>query len=981
MRDFQILVKKQGTSEWSRLDMYGDTDVSVILNIKDIREPQSIKTNYTKSFAIPATHNNDQFFSGLTEQGFYPTTFDPNKKVMAQLMMDDQVIIDGYIQVDSIDKNNGENSFNIIIYGETSNLFNTIGDAELRDIDFTEYNHKWTLTNIKNSWDTSIIRNGKSINYLKGRGYVYPYEWRGQSDVSIMNVEDFMPSIYIKEIIDKIFKNYGIVYKSDFFNTPFFKSLILNYNKSHIYLDSNEKKLREFRATRTTNIGITTMYPTIAKSSGNFTITFNNEVSDPSNLFDGKYYIPTNKQFSSVGGTIKLRVRYTPSVVAGSPWLVIGPNMTCNVWLWDFTSNKSIASEIVEFIHLTNTQLGAYQDVLGECFLDYTGILEAGHKYGVIINFTVPPGPAASKFITPTGAVVGGSIGCYFQQDSDYYSSIANNWIYEGDTVNFNQIIPEGIKVKDFLTSISKMFNLYWIPQGGNVFKVEPRDNLYNSGNFTDWTSKLDNNSTVKITPMGELNNKSYEFSYAEDGDYYNEKYSEDFNSIYGSKKIDVDNDFVTDSSKVELLFSAAPLTKREGDDTKSMNAYVKYVDGFFENFEGKSHISYWGGLKNCSSWTFNSTLETKQTFTKYPYAGHLDDPSNPTVDLMWSGCKKYYYKWSKSTPNNLWNTYWRNWTYDIISKDSHILNATVHLRTNDVINLTLLDTIQLNEVYYKINNIKYNPLTETADIELFKANSYGFKPLDALPKSTPGTTKNKVTPWTPPIYHGWQEPGTWNGGTTWWDENNYVRPPYRNDWNTWTWNRESTSLHPYTGPTFWKSLNNKDISTKGSSYNATSWGSDNYHRDWNDNVYDRGSFIQVSGKENFVNNGALNVRINGDRNRVSKRTKNVSITGNNNYVETGVSNVTIVGNNHYVTKSDVSYIDGMIYSGDGLQKSNIDLIRGGKDEVQNTFVNPYLPNYIKGGQNAVINKGSLSQYNYVRSNEGIGISKYINNY
>ena len=978
MRDFKVLVKKQGSSEWGRLDMYGDTDVNVILNIKDIREPQSIKTNYTKTFEVPATHNNDQFFGGLFEQGFYPTTFDPNKKVLAQLMMDDQIIIDGYIQVDSINKNGGINSYSIIIYGETSNLFTVVGDAELRDLDFSEYSHNWTLTNIKNSWDTSIIRNGKTIPYLKGRGYVYPYEWRGQSDVSVMNVEDFFPSIYIKEIIDKIFRNYGITYQSEFFNSTLFKSLILNYNKSHIYLDGNQKALREFSAKRTTRLGVATMYPTIAKSSGNFTIPFDTEVHDPSNLFDGKYFTPQNKQYSSLGGKVRLMVRFTPNKSPGSPWVIVGKNMTANVWLYDFTDKKLMASEIAEFVHPTGTLFGNNAEVYSEVFVDYSGILDANHKYGIIVNFTVPKGPAESKFITPTGAIIGGTIGCYVEDTSEYLSTIEQNWIYENDIIDFKQIIPEDVKIKDFLTSISKMFNLYWLPLGGNKFRIEPRDTLYSGGDIRDWTGKLDNNETVTITPMAELNNKTYYFTYAEDDDYYNTKYISDFNNIYGSKRVEVDNDFVTNESKVDLIFSPSPLSIREGDDTKVMNTYVQMVDGYFEGFDGKPKISYWGGLKDCSQWTFNTSLGTSQTFTKYPYAGHFDDPYNPTVDLMWSGTKKYFYKWTKSVPNNLWNTYWRNWTYDIINKDSHILTGTVHLKTNDIINLSLLDTIQLNEVYYKINNIKYNPLTETADIELFKANTFGFKPLTALPKSAPGQLKPAPSPWTPPVYPPWIDPTIWNPPTSWEDDETFLRPPYRPYRPNWTVFEEPTTIQPYRGGGYWEELNNDDFLIREPLYNSNSFGFDNTYKDWNNNVYDRGSFIQVSGKDNYVNSGALNVGIRGDRNRVSRGAKNVNITGNNNFVEAGVQNVTIVGDNHYVVQSNVSYVNGSKYSENGFTKTSINLIRGGINEVQNTYINPTLPNYIKGGHNAVINKGSNTDINYVRSNEDGGNATYV---
>ena len=179
---YNLLVKKQTDDSWFELDMREDTPMGVVFNVSDVREPQSIKSNYTKNFTIPATKNNRKFFQGLTENGFSIHEFNPAKKTLCELLLDNNPIMVGYLQVASIIRDDRANvqEFEVVIYGELSSFFSRIDKIKFDSIDLSEYNHNLTAENIRNSWSNFIYEGGTAYRHEVGQGYVYPMEFRGR---------------------------------------------------------------------------------------------------------------------------------------------------------------------------------------------------------------------------------------------------------------------------------------------------------------------------------------------------------------------------------------------------------------------------------------------------------------------------------------------------------------------------------------------------------------------------------------------------------------------------------------------------------------------------------------------------------------------------------------------------------------------------------------------------------------------------------
>ena len=163
--------------------------------------------------------------------------FDPSIKAQCIRLQSGNQVFEGVAQLLAIKESQAGRIYEIGLYGETANLFKTLGDSELTDLDFSDLNHTWDSTNITDSWTFSETADGT--------GYYYPFIDYGQNFERqntapasfLYNIEDFYPAIYLKEYVDRIFLNAGFTYESNFLNGAngsIFKQLVVPYGVSGV---------------------------------------------------------------------------------------------------------------------------------------------------------------------------------------------------------------------------------------------------------------------------------------------------------------------------------------------------------------------------------------------------------------------------------------------------------------------------------------------------------------------------------------------------------------------------------------------------------------------------------------------------------------------------------------------------------------------------------------------------------------------------
>jgi hypothetical protein len=114
---------------------------------------------------------------------------------------------------------------------------------------------------------------------------------------------------------------------------------------------------------------------------------------------------------------------------------------------------------------------------------------------------------------------------------------------------------------------------------------------------------------------------------------------------------------------------------------------------------------------------------------SNYPYAGHLDHPITPTLDLCFGIPLELFYQANASTGTlqytnaNLYNVYHRKHIAEITDKDAKMLTGMFYLDQWDISKLNFRDQILIDNCYWRLNKVmNYNPFKDDlSKVELFK--------------------------------------------------------------------------------------------------------------------------------------------------------------------------------------------------------------------------------------------------------------------
>jgi len=240
-----------------------------------------------------------------------------------------------------------------------------------------------------------------------------------------------------------------------------------------------------------------------------------------------------------------------------------------------------------------------------------------------------------------------------------------------------------------------------------------------------DWSQKIDMNSTLSIKPMSQLNARYYAYRYSDDSDYYNENYKKKYGQSYGDFLYDSQFDFVKDTAYSQILFAPTVLKLYTGQDKYQPAIYkLSNYNTTEDSMDSVLRILMAKKITGVSSWKIqDDALTTLATLTSYGYAGHLDSPTTPTVDLNFGVPKELQFPASTYPTNNLFNTYHLPYILEITDMESKLLTCRAYLNTLDIYNLDFSKYIWINGVLFRLNKVEsYDPLAyRTTQISLLK--------------------------------------------------------------------------------------------------------------------------------------------------------------------------------------------------------------------------------------------------------------------
>jgi hypothetical protein len=686
--------------EGIEVDTLGDIDVEFTYSVADVTDIERRNTSYSKTITLPSTSKNQGLFGNIFDisvsNDYYEmdanigANFNPAKQAKAQIFLDNVKIFDGVIRMMKINNTGGDITYEVNVFGRLRDILHELGDKTLADLNFDDYDHTYNRTNIEDSWDRPEYVEG-------GTNYVYGLVDYGFSANSITYpIKNFKPFVFISEILSRIFSEAGFQITAPIFSSFYFRKLVLvtaekNITRESTTLLSQNPTIFQENVTNDPTFEHILRFNSVEASG--FTITES-----------GSKFTWTKAQALNTGLNLNLKISLTALQA-----------YTDNVWTVSVLKNGSeilYSSRNVSFIQagqlfIWDVAISGGIDLAQNDFFQIrlSGEVQGGGGYNVNLETQVVVQPFGNFKIGNTVPVA--------------------VELEEGDTMKIQYTMPKSMKQRDFLKSIISMYNLY-ITQNRlrtNVLEIIPYNEFYMTfkDEALDWSDKLDFGQQVSITPLSELSAKEYRLAFDNDNDYWSESYRTKFNEVYGESRTVIDNDFILDTKTVKVVF--APPVMREQVAGQVMIHLYKVENGVKVPDNFKPRVAFYSPNVPCPSW--NIAYSTGNiAYDSYPYVGHLDNPIEPSNDVLFAAPKEVYFSIGVYPQNtNLYTEYYKGLIDSIGDRNSRLLEGYFYLTPTDIMNLDFRKIIKVGNHFFQLEKVdKYNPIANGLSyVSLFK--------------------------------------------------------------------------------------------------------------------------------------------------------------------------------------------------------------------------------------------------------------------
>ncbi|CAB4183550.1 hypothetical protein UFOVP1106_2 [uncultured Caudovirales phage] len=643
-------------------DLQGDEKIEVDYTIFDITKVESRGGARSYSFELPKTDRNKSVLENPEMVNNLSQV--PYTRLNCRCYVDGIDTLIRFCEVSSV-----KNSYAIRLYGGNSDLFASIKDLKLSELDMSEFDHYWTL---------SVIAAGVARTVTQG--YVYPLiDYHLDSPNSYINDSnavvrcDFiLPALYYNYVLQKIFDNTDYTWINTIESDT--ATLIIpafHQNQSNFYAP------KKYEGT----FGINSAQPINPFGSVSQTWYSFDSVTN----YAGNYYqLPYNSIYTPFQRCIKIQdnIKFHFKMILE----INNPDVTATDLFLSFIFMSNTGAQV----YAAPPQIVSCLPNTNQYVLEYE-FTTPTHNSELVLGFLQAAG-TPQMTITTNSTVQFTEVVVQELQLLTY-----------GEYLSLPAILPD-ITQLELLKNYMQMFCLLPVINEPNktVTLVKFDDILLNITNCYDWSNKLDLTEDAEITFIEDNYGQNNNFTYKQDGD--------EPKPIGTDGSITINNsNLEKEKDVVELVFAGTNAVIRcEGINVPNI--------GIFENGEYKSEReprvlvaniqSLGGGFVRLDDGTNYQNVST----ISIPY--FID--ASQTFNLGFG--------------NNLLDNY-----YDLLSQvlsRVKLVSILVRLNASDIsqLDFTRPVFIQKYESYFYISSIKGFSYTESKStlVELVKLNING---------------------------------------------------------------------------------------------------------------------------------------------------------------------------------------------------------------------------------------------------------------
>ena len=695
-------------------DLYEDEDLPLTLSVDDFKNVAEKVQSYSKAFNLPSTKRNNKIFNAIFEvtRENDGLIFNPYKRTKCVLKQDGFILFEGYLRLLDVTDKEGEISYNVNLYAEVIALADTLQDRVFRDLDFTEIEHEYNRTQIKNSWNDGTAGQTTPIAWTNSgtSGFrtnfetvKYPFvDWDHQiligpgTSGTGANPDNprytaleqiFRPFISIKYLVDRIFEATDFTYESAFFDTTDFKKLFMDFN---------------WGANDTSTIPTIGYYNIVAGVPPIIwaTTTYQNFQLNDINFSADLNYDSVNHRFEALNDNTQYNLETYVAIGQVSGW-----GATIRL------THKDSAGNVLNVYgsNYSNSTYYVFLEISQNVLLQQGDTLQVEYKAD--------------------------SLNSYWQYPYINDNIIASIGQGLATTDSLLQNLRGELGQWDFLKGLITMFNLVTLvdEDNPNNILIEPYTDVFiptattlnpltgntlaNRGIQHDWTDKIDV-SEMKLTPLTDLNKKTI-FKFVEDDDDYsfNQYKNQVGGHLYGSKKFNAGNEFNILDGEEEVIAEpfAATVVKPLMDNyplfiVPSIYAINNDVE---EGFENSPRIMYNNGIKPTGASYYIPEQNGVVSSNEYNYLqfSHIKDSG-----LSISGARDFHFGECQllgnqvSTVNNLFNLYWLPYYSELYNPNTRTMTLKVNLSPADINTFKFNDRVFIKNRVFRVNKIDYKP-------------------------------------------------------------------------------------------------------------------------------------------------------------------------------------------------------------------------------------------------------------------------------
>lgn len=651
-----------------KLDLFKDESVELSSSVANINDITKNMTDYSKSFTVPATHNNNKIFKHYYNSNI-DNSFDARIKHAGRIELYGFPFKTGKWSLNKVSVKQGRpSSYTINFVGNLVSLKDKLKNYELKDLNLSAYNHSYSPANVKTGLTSSLFSGAVVYNLFVKKQLYYRSGSENINTATLANIAYtggantgvnwnlLKPSIQLIKVIEAIENDFNITFSRDFFGTAQFQKLYLWANNSVSLTNSNEVRI-DF-----TNIG------SIGSNGGTLDLVEDTFTAGGKRIY-GLMLIVPSAGYETVRYKIERKINGNPS--------------------------------------------NSYSDLTGATETYYAINRNSDDKHSWYVT-------ANDEFKFTSRLTIEFNYESYRGRASFPEQTVSGQF-------NLSMNFPK-LKLIDFLNGLFKMFKLVVIADDYDNIYIDTFNNYYAQGGVYN-ISKYVKTDTLDVSRGNLLN--EINFSFKEPKTLLNTQFKINTGQGYGDEATLLTDDGTVngtplegDSLGIEVPFEQI-IYERLPDLTDNVLTNIMYGGIFNDKIEPVSpdvHIFY-----NINTAIGGKTIGfINDSGARTQLSGNINTPSH-SVDFVLPD-----YNLNFGIENNEWNNvasertlysnYYKNYIESIfnIKRRSFSYKAILPLRL--LLKLELNDVLEIKNNYYRIDNYNLNLLTREITLNLINS-------------------------------------------------------------------------------------------------------------------------------------------------------------------------------------------------------------------------------------------------------------------